>query len=220
MAGMLRARENRLITVEGLIGSGKSTLLKRCAEYFPQTRVIPERVSEWQNLATKNGPVNLLEKFYADPGKLGFAFQVHVLQTLAASHVDTLPPETPRMSERSVHSSVQLFGRLLMDKGHMDATEFAILSGWYDLAKETLPVNPKFVLYVDTTPTVALERIRLRGRPEESGITLAYLIEQKLYQEQLFYQNVYCCEVIRLSGDKPAEEVFQQVLTHSPRLFL
>lgn len=151
---------------------------------------------------------------------MAFAFQVHVLQSLVGSHVDSLPPDTPRMSERSIHSSVKLFGQLLMDKGHMDATEFAILNGWYDLAKATLPVNPKFVLYVDTTPSVALDRIRSRGRPEEAGITLAYLVEQKLYQEKLFHHGVYGCEVIHLNGDQPAEEVFQQVLTHAPRLFL
>lgn len=217
---MLRAPDTRLIVVEGLIGSGKSTLLARCAAQFPHARVIPERVTEWQNVATRDGPVNLLQEFYSAPSKMGFPFQLHVLQTLVASHLDDLPTEAPRLSERSVHSSVKLFGQLLLDKGHLTSTEYAVLGGWYDLAKNTLPVNPRFVLYINTSPTVALGRIKARGRPEEADISLAYLVEQKLYQERLFLEGVYGCEIIELNGDEPIEAVFQQVMTHAPRLFL
>lgn len=217
MAAMLACTQNRLITVEGIIGSGKSTLLHSCAVRFPHARVIPERVDAWKNLMTRDGPTNLLEKFYADPKCHSFKFQVHVLQTLAESHLDLLPADVPRLAERSVHSSVRLFGKMLHDKHLLAADEYAVLEGWYQLACKTMPVQPRFVIHVDTSPSVALDRIRSRGRPEERDVSLEYLIEMKLYQERLFVDGTYPCEILTINGDQSPERVLADVMVHAPR---
>jgi deoxyadenosine/deoxycytidine kinase len=220
MASMLACTQNRLIVVEGIVGSGKSTLLYNCARRFPHARVIPERVEAWQNLATRDGRVNLLENFYADPKSNSFKFQVHVLQTLVESYLDQMPADVPRLAERSVHSSVRLFGKMLLDKHHMDADEYAVLEGWYHLACRNLPVQPRYVIHVDTSPSVALDRIRSRGRPEERDVSVEYLIELKLYQDRLFVDGTYPCEVLTINGDQSPEKVLADVMVHAPRLFL
>lgn len=51
------------VYVEGNIGCGKSTFLERCAQY-EWIETFPEAVEQWTNVAG----VNLLEKFYTDPG--------------------------------------------------------------------------------------------------------------------------------------------------------
>jgi deoxyadenosine/deoxycytidine kinase len=177
-------------------------------------------VEAWQNLPTRDGPVNLLENFYADPKLHSFKFQVHVLQTLVAGHLDGLPADVPRLAERSVHSSVRLFAKMLLDKHHLAADEYAVLDGWYQLACRTMPVRPQFVIHVDTSPSVALDRIRSRGRPEERDVSLEYLIEMKLYQDRLFIDGTYPCEVITLNGNQSPERVLSDLLVHAPRLFL
>jgi deoxyadenosine/deoxycytidine kinase len=220
MASMLACAPNRLIVVEGIIGSGKSTLLHNCARRFPHARVIPERVEAWQNLATRDGRVNLLENFYTDPKSHAFKFQVHVLRTLADSYLDDLPAETPRLAERSVHSSVRMFAKMLLDRHQLEADEYAVLEGWYHLACKAMPVQPRYVIHVDTSPSVALDRIRSRGRPEERDMSVEYLIELKLHQDRLFVDGTYPCEVITIDGNQSPEKVLSDVMVHAPRLFL
>lgn len=220
MAAMLACTQNRLIVVEGIVGSGKSTLLHHCATRFPHARVIPEMVEAWQNLVTCDGHVNLLEKFYADPKLHAFKFQAHVLQTLAAGHLDGLPADVPRLAERSVHSSVRLFAKMLLDKHYLAPDEYAVLEGWYDLVCKTMPVQPKFVVHVNTDPSVALDRIRSRGRPEERDVSVEYLVEMKLYQDRLFVDGTYPCEVITIDGNQSPERVLSDLMVHAPRLFL
>ena len=41
-------------------------------------------------------------------------------------------------------------------------------------------VKPDLIIYLHTTPKAAMKRIRTRGRPEESGISIEYLA--KLHQ--------------------------------------
>jgi deoxyadenosine/deoxycytidine kinase len=177
-------------------------------------------VEAWQNLMTRDGRVNLLEKFYADRTSHAFKFQVHVLQTLAESHLDGLPADTPRLAERSVHSSVRLFGRMLLDKHHLQADEYAVLEGWYHLACRAMPVQPRYVVHVNTSPSVALDRIRSRGRLEERDVSLEYLTELKMYQDRLLTDGTFTCEVLTVDGDQSPEKVLSDLMVHAPRLFL
>lgn len=61
-----------IISVEGNIGAGKSTLLS-----LLDMEVIKEPVDEWENTGGKN----ILEKYYEDPKRWAFTFQLNALHS-------------------------------------------------------------------------------------------------------------------------------------------
>ena len=66
-------------TIEGNIGCGKSTFLELLRERFPEAKWIEEPVAEWQNVGGKN--INMLEKYYQEPKRWGFTFQIFAIYT-------------------------------------------------------------------------------------------------------------------------------------------
>jgi len=66
-------------TIEGNIGCGKSTFLEILRQKVPEAKWIEEPVSEWQNLSKKN--INMLDKYYKEPTRWGFTFQVYAIFT-------------------------------------------------------------------------------------------------------------------------------------------
>ena len=64
------------LSIEGNIGAGKTTFLKILNEKLNLPfEIIPEPVSEWQNLEYNKEKINLLDLFYKDPIKYGYIFQ-------------------------------------------------------------------------------------------------------------------------------------------------
>lgn len=66
-------------TIEGNIGCGKSTFLEILRQKVPEAKWIEEPVSDWQNLSGKN--INMLEKYYKEPKRWGFTFQIYAIFT-------------------------------------------------------------------------------------------------------------------------------------------
>lgn len=70
---------NFCFTIEGNIGCGKSTFLELLRQRIPEAKWIEEPVQEWQNLGGKN--INMLEKYYTEPKRWGFTFQIYAIFT-------------------------------------------------------------------------------------------------------------------------------------------
>lgn len=209
-----------LIYVEGIIGSGKSTVLAKCAEKYPSVLILPEQVPAWQSLVTEKGNVNLLDLYYSETKKWAFLFQMHVLKTIAERHYEARNHQEPLLAERSVHSSVKLFAHMAWKDTLLSPEEYAVISGWYDYLCKSCPVQPAYVLYINTSPEVALRRIKQRGRPEEAEISLEFLTRLKRKQERLFGKGAYTCKIITINGDQSEEEVMAQIAQHERELFL
>ena len=69
-----------IFSIEGNIGSGKSTLvkmLKNKLKIIKNTSVIylPEPVEVWESIKDKDGK-NAIEKYYENPEKYAFSFQM------------------------------------------------------------------------------------------------------------------------------------------------
>ena len=61
-----------VISIEGNLGAGKTTLLS-----LLQIPVIREPVEEWQNF----GGQDILKRYYHDPKRWAFTFQLHALHS-------------------------------------------------------------------------------------------------------------------------------------------
>ncbi len=77
-----------------------------------QIIAIPEPVENWQYVAG----YNLLDKYYEDPSRWGYTFQVNCIlsrMTQLSNSFDTMRPDKFYVSERSVQADKFIFAKLM-----------------------------------------------------------------------------------------------------------
>ena len=143
-------------------------------------------MDKWQNLDNHN----LLELFYKDQTRYAMCFESYVFRTLIDTHMKKVP--TPiKLIERSIHSAYYCFTHLLKASGVLSEPEFAVLSDWYKCIKYHFPIKVDAVVYLQTTPDVAHERVKIRNREEEGGLSLKYLTDLPNVYEDWLVQHKY-----------------------------
>lgn len=166
----------RLIYVEGIIGAGKSTYAREVGERL-NYRVFREPVDKKH-----------LDRFYSDPGKYAFNYQVFILhkrigiQNLAAAEALYSDRWDGAMVDRSLFGDAA-FAELHAQEGNIEPLDLEA----YQAAKHNMQLMiwpPTTLVFLDVQPRTALKRIQDRlaeskgGRDFELGIDLTYL--QKL----------------------------------------
>lgn len=166
-----------IISIEGNIGSGKSTLLQQLEIYCENNKKIvflKEPVDEWTQIKDSDGE-NILEKFYRDPHKYAFAFQIMAHAT-RLSNLKRVIKENPDcetiICERSLESDKNVFANMLYNEGKIDAVCYQIYNLNFAENKEYAVDR---VIYVETDPEICFQRIAKRARSGESSIPLDYL---------------------------------------------
>ena len=176
-----------VVTVEGNIGSGKSTFLKSFVDEKHSIDVIEEPVEKWRNLGGKN----ILKMVYQDAKKHSFMFQVYAMLTNLYRHVSDTPHQC-QIAERMV--GICCFIDYATDKNLISQEERATLDEWMKFCNqyrpnkdqpEPLKIDPDLIVYLRTSPNIALYRVLNRKRLEEKDITLAYLQELHELHENL-----------------------------------
>ncbi|XP_043227068.1 deoxynucleoside kinase-like isoform X3 [Amphibalanus amphitrite] len=201
LIGGLKMSAGKKITicVEGNIGSGKTTLLDHFAQ-FPEVKTISEPVNKWRDA----GGHNLLELMYSDPARYSCMFQSYVQLTMMDNH--TAPVEKPiKMMERSIHSGRYCFIENLHRGGLMADAEYAVLDQWFQWITANVNVQPDLIVYLRTSPEVALERIRRRSRDEERAIPESYVRAlHELHEDWLVRRAQFPvpCQVLVLDADQ------------------
>lgn len=174
------------VAVEGNIAVGKSTFIKHLQDRLSdKAEILFEPLDKWTNLKG----VNLLQEMYANPIQRSFHTQSYIQLTMAINQ--QTPVDKPiKVMERSLESGKFVFVKAMLEEGHIDQTEFDILDEWYNWLKQrNPPVNE--IIYLRSTPQVALERLINRNRSEESSVTLHYLESiHKLYDQWLLNSSV------------------------------
>lgn len=189
---MRRMAPRLLVSVEGSIGSGKSTLLALLRE---KGHVVSEEdVAAWTNFEGHN----FLREMYGGDGM--FAFQMLSLLTLVKNCRTS--PAPCLIAERVLGR--RCFISLLKATGALRSPEVALVEQWEAFALGELRLTPDLIIYLRTSPQVALERLRRRGRPEEQTIDLGYL--EALHKEhELWLSEHSSCPVLWLDGDLSEE---------------
>lgn len=180
-----------LISLEGNIGAGKSTLLEKLADKLVREEAntpkkwvfLREPVHIWETIRDENGET-MLSKFYANPAKYSFAFQImayttrlHELRRLMREHPDCYGI----ICERSLEADKHIFAKMLHADGTMENVMYQIYDRYF--AEYESEFRLSGIIYVDADPTVCFERIRQRSREGESSIPLAYLETCRDYHE-------------------------------------
>jgi len=172
-----------MILIEGNIGAGKTTVGQAMAE-SGEFGFVEEPTRAWQ----ENFAHNMLELFYTDPHRWAFTFQTCAFITRAKTwdEVFAVTDHKRVVLERSIYCDRFVFAENCYRTGLMSLVEYQLYCGMWDFLVSHFCVDPDVILYLRTPAEVCLERIRARGRGEEGGITLEYLLQlERLHDDWL-----------------------------------
>lgn len=186
----------RVLSIEGNIAAGKSTLLEQLKEkYKDNERVnfLDEPVELWENVKDKFG-VSMLQKYYSNPTKYAFAFQMmaytsrlKILRKMEALLLEEIKDGQDRLiiTERSILTDKHVFAQMLFDEGKMEDVEFQIYTDMFDefSSMQSISTVDMFVM-LETTPEISFQRVIKRGRVGEV-IPLDYLKKCFTYHEKM-----------------------------------
>ena len=176
----------KIIAIEGNIGAGKTTIfdhLKKRLSTRNDVVFMPEPVDIWQSVADSDGET-ILAKFYRDPIKYAFSFQVMAYSTRLAMLRKTIcenPDCSVIICERSLEADRNIFAKMLRASDKMEGVEHQIYELLYKETAFEFPLHG--AVYIDSEPQKCIERIELRARTGESTIPLEYLDECRSYYD-------------------------------------
>jgi len=193
------------VVVEGNIGSGKTTFLDHFKK-FNEVETLTEPVDKWRNA---NGH-NLLQMAYEDPVRWSLTFQTYVQLTMLQNHTMETSKNV-KLMERSIFSAKYCFVENLMKSGKMPLSEYEVLTSWFDflLTSPQVDLGVDLIVYMRTSPEVALTRLKKRGRGEEHLIAKQYIDDlHQLHEDWLIHgKHALPAPVIVVDADKDLEEM-------------
>jgi deoxyadenosine/deoxycytidine kinase len=182
-----------LISIEGNIGSGKSTFCNYLKDHFSKyynrphgvnILFVDEPVEDWVSIKDSSGD-NILERFYKNPEKYAFCFQM----TAYISRLANLKTAIKKckdgdiiITERSVFSDYNVFAKMLYDTGKINQIEYQCYRMWFKNFLEDLPYT--FYVYIKTDFNNCYNRVLNRGRKGETPITKEYLESCGMYHDE------------------------------------
>ena len=201
-----------IVSLEGNIGAGKSTLLEQLEQRMNNTNMIetdlekgPEKenthgqkwgkwlflkepVHIWNTIKSADGET-LLSKFYADPAKYAFAFQIMAFTTRFSElrrMLRDIPADCPGIiCERSLDADKHIFAKMLHADGLIEDVLYDVYSRYFAeyVSVSSNEISLKGVVYMDADPATCFDRIKQRSRDGEGGIALDYLEKCRDYHE-------------------------------------
>ena len=204
----MSSMERLFIGVAGLIGAGKSTLAKALGEHMGLD-VHYEPVADNEYLAD----------FYQDTARYSFAMQIYLLNRRFQQHQEIIWKGRPAIQDRTIYEDA-VFAKMLSDTGLMDPRDYRTYLELFRHMSNFM-CRPHLIIYLDVKPATSMERIRIRSRGIESGISLEYL--QALYAEyERFIEDISkVVPVIRVSWqeyrdvEEMAAVIKREYLDHS-----
>jgi len=176
-----------IISIDGNIGIGKTTIINNLKKKFINNKNIiflEEPVNEWIKIT--DGDKNIIEKFYEDPNKYAFAFQMLALISRFKIINDTIQQNQYSIiiTERSLYTDKYIFAKMLYESSNINTIEYQIYNKWFDEYIDKLPIH-KFI-YLYAMPHTCNERIKLRARDGENNIDINYINNCNKYHEEMF----------------------------------
>ena len=194
-----------IISIEGNIGAGKTTIIENLQKKLAHNKEIiflREPVDVWDTIRDNNN-VTILEKFYENSEKYAFCFQVMAFAT-RSTNIKTAIKNNPDckyiICERSLEADNNIFAKMLKDDGKIEDIEYKVYEHFYHNCRDEVKVDG--VIYIDSSPSVCLERINKRKRDGEGGIPLDYLENCKKYHDVWLVENKEGLPVIHIDTNE------------------
>jgi deoxyadenosine kinase len=203
-----RQFQNLFIGIAGMIGAGKSTLATSLGRHLG--------IDVYYEPVENN---EYLEDFYRDTKRYSFATQIYLLNRRFQQHQEIIWRGRSAVQDRTIYED-SIFARMLASTGLMEERDYRT---YIDLFRNmsNFMCKPNLIVYLDVSPEKSLERIRVRSRGVEKGISMEYL--KALYDGyQEFVTDISrVIPVIRVDYDRfataeeTAEVVQRDYLDHS-----
>lgn len=163
--------QDLFIGIAGMIGAGKSTLATALGQHL--------------KLPTYYEPVHdneYLGDFYRDTPRYAFATQIYLLNRRFQQHQEIIWRGGGGVQDRTIYEDA-VFAKTLVTLGLMEQRDYDTYLSLFRHMSNFM-CRPSVIVYLDVSPERSMERIRLRQRDVETGISLDYLTA--LYDE---YEN-------------------------------
>jgi deoxyadenosine/deoxycytidine kinase len=171
----------RLVSIEGNIGAGKTTIMEKLKKRYADDErflFIEEPVEMWQQICDKMGK-NMIQKYYENPTRYAFAFQIMAFQTRlqllkeAIEYAAENQQITTILMERSLDADYHIFAKMLAEEGVMEKVEYEIYLQMSTEALKEYAVDG--IIWLDTDYEECFRRVEKRGREGEGGLEIRYL---------------------------------------------
>ena len=200
--------QDLFIGIAGIIGAGKSTLAAALGQHL-DLPVYYEPVADNE----------YLEDFYRDTKTYSFATQIYLLNRRFAQHQEVIWRGGGGVQDRTIYEDA-IFAKTLVDLNLMQERDYRTYLHLFRHMSNFM-CRPNVIVYLDVTPERSMERVKLRSRSVESGVSLEYM--QALYKEyESFIQDISrTIPVIRVDwdrfrdADEMATMIQREYLTHS-----
>jgi deoxyadenosine/deoxycytidine kinase len=196
-----------MVLIEGNIGAGKTTVGRNIAK-SGHFGFIEEPTAIWR----EGFASNMLELFYSDSNRWAFTFQICAFVTRAKTWHE-IWQRTDRnqvILERSIFCDRYVFAENCYRSGLFSLAEYQLYTGMWDFVVSKYCDEPDLILYLRTPAEVCLERIKQRGRDEESGIPMEYLLQLENLHDEWLLDNP---KALVLNGEHRwnAEDVLAEI---------
>ena len=202
-----------IISIEGNIGAGKTTILEQLEKYVNSKNgfnnkimFLKEPVDIWEAIKDDETGENILQKFYSDPDKYAFSFQVMAYATrlrLIRKAVRENPECDIIICERSLEADKQIFAQMLSDDGVIGNVEYKIYKQFCTEFSDEFGLSG--VIYIDADAEVCSNRINKRRREGEDAIPLEYLQKCKNYHDQWLIYRPIEFKLLRIDTNQDVE---------------
>ena len=154
--------ENVFIGISGMIGAGKTTLATALAKEL--------------NLPVHYEPVTdnvYLADFYKDMSKYAFPLQIYLLNKRFKQQQQIVWNGRGGVQDRTIYEDTVL-AKMLAKSGHMSQRDYETYLSLFSNMSHFMK-KPNIIVHLDVSPEQSMDRIKMRSRGCESGMSLDYL---------------------------------------------
>jgi len=194
------------IVVEGNVGAGKSQFMSNF-ENLQDVEVIYEQVEEWKN----HRGINLLDLLYKNKENNFVAFQMKAFMTQLSAHLKR--GSKVKIIERSLHSARYCFIENARKEG-INNVACSLLEDWFEMLIENIPLKVDLIIYLRTSPHIAMARTQGRRRKEEEDLKLEFFDRIHHVHDNWLLRNKFIvpAKVVVINADKYAKELEPEII--------
>jgi len=164
-------RKDVFVALAGNIGAGKTTAAKILSRHLGM-ELFAEPVVDNRFLAA----------YYGDMKRWAFTLQLEFLIRRIEHHelIHTVPKAC--VQDRSLIEDPEIFAKYLHGLGNMSDSELDLYLEYFRRLTHKVR-QPDLVIFLKGDEQTSMDRIQVRGRKEESGITLDFLAGLRAYYD-------------------------------------